>query len=171
MTKAHNYSDNARLFIKIAGFVITLILNVDAAWLPFSTITLYENIRHDALKVRAILAGTWLTAILIEIRLQNDVQKAAVWLKNAAFATRTLVLALSLVTALAAAITVFTYLASAAALPLVDPYLAGIDAAIGFDWLAFTAFCPSARSRQSKNLGQFPASAAPRRALRRDCQG
>ncbi|TBD78484.1 phosphatase PAP2 family protein [Rhizobium ruizarguesonis] len=128
--------DNRRLVWVIVA-VTALFAAIDAAWLPFSTVSLDPRNLDGYLTSAAVLLAAYLFGKLILYRLRDDTSRGADRLRWAAKSLMTLVPVLAIFTALGCAAGIFSYLASATAAPLIDGHLAAIDAALGFHWPSF----------------------------------
>lgn len=123
--------------IRVIVAVTALFAVIDAAWLPFSSVRLDpRNFTHIA-KITAVLLAAHLVGKFVLHRVRNDSGRRAGVLRWIAKRLIVLVGVFGLFMPLGFASAVFMYLASATDAPLIDGSIVALDAAMGFDWLAF----------------------------------
>lgn len=124
-------------YVSVIVAVTALFAAVDAAWLPFSTISLDpRNFGHLA-KAASAAFVTYLIGRLVLYRLRKETSRAASALRWGADGLILLVAISALFLPLGFFSAVFMYLASATDVPLVDGDLAALDATLGFNWRSF----------------------------------
>jgi membrane-associated phospholipid phosphatase len=111
----------------------------DLLWMPFSTVTLDPRNFIELAKTAIVLAGAYGIGRLVIFRLRSVDGRAARIMRRVAVSLKAIAAAGALFIPLGFTSAVFMYLASATTRPLMDGTFADLDAAIGFDWVAFLA--------------------------------
>lgn len=125
--------EQARFLTSIILAVTTIFAVTDLIWIRFSTLILDEENLFVVVKAAAILLISYGISEGVNWRLRNDASTIAQYIRHAAQVVRLLVVVATLFIPLAIVTTIFMYLASATDRPLVDGYLAELDAALGFE--------------------------------------
>jgi hypothetical protein len=126
--------------LRVAWICIGLLIAADALWLPFSSLRFPASNWVYLAKVAAVCGMIFLILHVAALRLAGDNSAFAKVLKFAIVRTELICFALVPVTALLVAGVTFSYLSTAAALPLQDALLVRLDAAVGFVWPDFLAW-------------------------------
>ena len=134
---------DTRFSMTIAWVGLGCFLIVDTIWLSLSRLSFSSASWTDIFRLLLSSFVTLLLCGLISNRLMGNPDRIAGPLRDfvqriALLATASLVLGL-----LGAALIVFCYLGTGAALPLQDALLAAIDRRLGFDWVGFVKFVNS----------------------------
>ncbi|TPM03770.1 phosphatase PAP2 family protein [Mesorhizobium sp. B2-3-11] len=125
------------IFIVLAvtvGFALA-----DLLWLPFSTVSLDPRNFIELAKTAIVLAGSYGIGRFVVFRLRGVDSQAARIMRRLAVSLKAIAVAGALFIPLGFTSAVFMYLASATTRPLMDATFADLDAAMGFDWMAFLA--------------------------------
>jgi membrane-associated phospholipid phosphatase len=117
------------LFFGVASFV----------WLQSSSLTVAGSNFVDAAYLLVSLAGGYLAGRFVLVRLKDDSKPIARGLSGFAVGLMSFTKACAVLLPFSTSSALFMYLAAATQAPLTDAKLAALDAAIGFDWLAFLA--------------------------------
>ncbi|WP_208858184.1 phosphatase PAP2 family protein [Ensifer sp. LC163] len=112
---------------------------VDAAWLPFSMVSLDPRNISQLAKIAGGFLAAYLIGRFVIYRVRGDASRAAGGLRWIANSLIALVSISALFLPLGFVTGVFMYLASATDMPLIDGSLAAVDAALGFHWPSFLA--------------------------------
>lgn len=110
---------------------------VESIWLPVSTLTFDRAAGPALLHSLIYVVAAYGFYVLVSYRLRNSEDRVALFLRAALERFSLLVRGCIAIFAIGSVGLVFTYLATAAALPLRDALLARLDAHLGFNWLAF----------------------------------
>ena len=132
-----------RRLMTLACGTLALILVIDVVWFPFARLTFAAaNVPHLLWPALALVALYALFSIISYRfrRLQANRFAGGRWMARIADGAGLFILASSFGFILAFGLVTFSYLSAGLGLPLRDAELAGIDTAMGFNWLAFLAF-------------------------------
>lgn len=124
----------ARRLTTIAWCCAGAFLLVDVVWLLVSPLR-FE--RGNWKMLAGLLVVTTLVAVLVPHRVRTSDRRVNVVFRGIVRRCALLWRSALLLLLIVSTFLVFTYLATAAAMPLKDDLLAGIDRALGFDWLTF----------------------------------
>jgi membrane-associated phospholipid phosphatase len=131
-----DYGAVARRNMVVVWSCVAGLALLEAAWLPMSTLTL-DPAAWPGL-ARSLLYGIagYAFYALVSYRLRHSDDRVAAFLRAALERFSLLARSCIAIFAVGSVGLVFTYLATAAALPLRDALLARLDADLGFNWLA-----------------------------------
>ncbi|MGX5831690.1 phosphatase PAP2 family protein [Mesorhizobium sp. 43Arga] len=128
-----------RNYLAVIALVIAFFGLIDVLWLPFSTVNFSPRNWLDLGRVAIGLSAAWAVAKFAIKRLGSDASTAASIIRHFSKSLLMLVSAALAFIPLTVATSVFMYLATASARPLVDEKLATLDAMLGFNWVSFLA--------------------------------
>ncbi|UCI07289.1 phosphatase PAP2 family protein [Mesorhizobium sp. B1-1-8] len=128
-----------RNHLVIIALAIVFFGLIDLLWLPFSNVEFSPRNWVDIGQVTVALIAAWAVAKFVLKRLGSDAGAMASAIRYLSKSLLMLVSGSAVFIPLTIATTVFMYLASATARPLMDEQFASIDASLGFDWLSFLA--------------------------------
>lgn len=132
-----DYGALARRNMAVAWGCVASLALVESMWLPMSRLT-FDRAAWPALGHSLIyVAAAYAFYVFVSYRLRNNEDRAASVLRAALERFSLLVRGCIAIFAIGSAGLVFTYLATAAALPLRDAFLARLDGDLGFNWLDF----------------------------------
>ena len=132
-----DYGALARRNMVVVWTCVAGLALVESMWLPMSTLT-FDQAAWPALVHSLIyVVAAYAFYVLVSYRLRNNEDRVATFLRAALERFSLLVRGCIAIFAIGSVGLVFTYLATAAALPLRDALLARLDAHLGFNWLAF----------------------------------
>ncbi len=132
-----DYGALARRNMAVAWGCVASLALVESMWLPMSRLT-FDQAAWPALGHSLIyVAAAYAFYVFVSYRLRNNEDRAASFLRAALERFSLLVRGCIAIFAIGSVGLVFTYLATAAALPLRDAVLARLDGDLGFNWLDF----------------------------------
>ncbi|MGZ5809516.1 MAG: phosphatase PAP2 family protein [Xanthobacteraceae bacterium] len=127
----------ARYNMTIAWLSIACVALVDAIWLPLSRLKFASNNWKLIFTVLLIFVAALLFCAFVTWRLRDSTDRVGAFLR-VCIKRVDILLATMIVVAFCGLLgVIYCYLATSAALPLQDGFLAAIDRALGFDWLTF----------------------------------
>ncbi|MDG4906115.1 phosphatase PAP2 family protein [Mesorhizobium sp. WSM4898] len=110
----------------------------NAIWLQYSTVKVGSGLWLDGLTTTAFLVFFWVVLGALRYQTGRIELKVGNTLREIAGRLQALALALAAIVLFSAMLLLYSYLATATDRPLMDSYLASADAALGFDWVAYT---------------------------------
>ena len=132
-----DYGARARRNMAVVWSCVAALALVESIWLPLSRLTFdqaaWPTLAHSLIYVAAAYAFY----VAVAYRLRGNQDRAAVLLRAALERFALLFRSCIAIFAIGSVGLVFTYLATAAALPLRDAFLASLDTHLGFNWLGF----------------------------------
>jgi membrane-associated phospholipid phosphatase len=132
-----DYGARARRNMAVVWSCVAALALVESIWLPLSRLTFdqaaWPTLAHSLIYVAAAYAFY----VAVAYRLRGNQDRAAVLLRAALERFALLFRSCIAIFAIGSVGLVFTYLATAAALPLRDAFLADLDTHLGFNWLGF----------------------------------
>ncbi|WP_179296088.1 phosphatase PAP2 family protein [Mesorhizobium sp. WSM4312] len=128
-----------RNHLVVIASVICFFGLIDVFWIPFSTVAFSTKNWFDLGQIAISLITAWAIARFALKRVGSDTKPMALTLRYLSKLSIMLVSAAVAFIPLTVATSVFMYLATATARPLLDDQLASLDAKLGFDWLGFLA--------------------------------
>jgi len=132
-----DYGALARRNMAVVWSCVAALALVESMWLPMSRLT-FDQAAWPALAHSLIyIAVAYAFYLFVSYRLRDNEDRAASFLRAALERFSLLVRGCIAIFAIGSVGLVFTYLATAAALPLRDAFLARLDNDLGFNWLGF----------------------------------
>jgi membrane-associated phospholipid phosphatase len=132
-----DYGELARRNMATSWACVAALALVESIWLPMSTLS-FDQATWSALAGSLIYgAAAYAFYLVISHRLRKNEDRVAVFLRAASERFALLFRSCLLIAAIGSVGLVFTYLATSAALPLQDAFLAKLDSHLGFHWLSF----------------------------------
>jgi hypothetical protein len=132
-----DYGESARRYMLAGWACVAVLALVVAAWLPMSALSLDQASLSEAGSSLIYGAAACTFYLLAWHRLRTDEHPVAVFLRAALARLALLFCSCVSIVAIGSVGLIFTYLATAAALPLQDAALAKLDGYIGFHWPSF----------------------------------
>src|SRR5689334_14527592 len=129
-----DYGEVARRYMLTSWASVAVLALVVAVWLPMSTLSLDQASWSEAAWSLIYGAGACTFYVAASHRLHNDEKPIAAHLRTALARLALLFRSCLAIVAIGSAGLIFTYLATSAALPLQDAFLAKLDSHIGFHW-------------------------------------
>ena len=130
-----DYGALARRNMVVVWTCVAGLALVESMWLPMSTLT-FDPAAWPALVYSLIyVVAAYAFYVLVSYRLRNNDDRVATFLRAALERFSLLARGCIAIFAVGSVGLVFTYLATAEALPLRDALLARLDAHLGFNWL------------------------------------
>ncbi|WP_292668853.1 phosphatase PAP2 family protein [Mesorhizobium sp.] len=109
---------------------------IDLLWLPRSWVRVESSNLIDLTTAAAVISALYVAGWTVTARLRSDQSRFASGLRRGGEAIKKLAVALALFIPFLFASCLFMYLATATTGALMDARFSGIDAVLGFDWLA-----------------------------------
>jgi membrane-associated phospholipid phosphatase len=131
-----DHGDLARRYMLISWVCVAALALVVAIWLPMSTLSVDQASWSEAATSLVYGAAACTFYFVASHRLGKDDTRVAAYLRTALDRFALLFRSCVSIAAIGIAGLIFTYLATAAALPLQDAFLARLDAHLGFHWAA-----------------------------------
>jgi len=132
-----DYGETARRNMIVAWACVAALALVALVWLPISALS-FDPTTWPALAHSLIYAAiAYIFYLVVSHRLRQQQDRIAVFLRAALERFALLFRSCVLIAAIGSVGLIFTYLATAAALPLKDGLLAVLDQRLGFHWLSF----------------------------------
>jgi len=132
-----DYGESARRNMATSWACVAGLALVELIWLPMSTLS-PDQAAWPAL-ARSLIYGAagYVFYLVISRRLRKKDDRVAMFLRAASERFALLFRSCLLIAAIGSVGLIFTYLATASALPLQDAFLARLDGQLGFNWLSF----------------------------------
>jgi len=134
-----DYGEPARRHMAVSWACVAVLATVVSIWLPLSALSLDQAAWWELAYFLTYGAGAYIFYLVISNRLGKSEDRVAIFLRAALKRVALLFRACLLISAIGTTGLIFTYLATAAALPLQDGFLAGLDSHLGFHWPSFLA--------------------------------
>jgi membrane-associated phospholipid phosphatase len=134
-----DYGERARRYMAVSWACVAALGLVVSIWLPMSALSLDQAAWWELADFVIYGAAAYAFYLVISYRLRNSEDRVAIFLRAALERLALLFRACLLISAIGGAGFVFTYLATAAALPMQDAFLARLDGHLGFHWPSFLA--------------------------------
>jgi len=134
-----DYGEPARRYMAVSWACVAGLALVVSIWLPLSALSLDQAAWWELADFVIYAAGAHAFYLFISHRLRQDDHRFAILLRAALERFALLFRSCLLIAAIGSAGVVFTYLATAAALPMQDAFLARLDGHLGFHWPSFLA--------------------------------
>jgi len=134
-----DYGEPARRYTVVSWACIASLALVVSIWLPMSALSLDQAALWEVADFLIYGAAAYAFYLIVSYRLRNSEDRVGICLRAALERFALLFRACLLISAIGGAGFVFTYLATATALPMQDAFLARLDAHLGFDWPSFLA--------------------------------
>jgi membrane-associated phospholipid phosphatase len=132
-----DYGELARHNMAVSWACVAGLALVELIWLPLSTLSL-DQAAWPALASSLVYgAAAYTFYLVISHRLRKKEDRVAMFLRAASERFALLFRSCLLIAAIGSVGLIFTYLATASALPLRDAFLARLDGHLGFHWLSF----------------------------------
>jgi membrane-associated phospholipid phosphatase len=131
------YGELTRRYMLISWVCVAVLSLVVAVWLPISTLSLDRASCSEAASSLVYGAAGCAFYLVAWYRLRNDESRIAAYLRAALTRLALLFRSCLSIVAIGSVGLIFTYLATAAALPLQDAFLAKMDLHVGFHWPSF----------------------------------
>jgi membrane-associated phospholipid phosphatase len=134
-----DYGDPARRYMVVSWACVACLTLVVSTWLPISALSLDQAVWWELADFLMYSAAAYVFYRVVSYRLRKSEDRIATCLRAALERFALLFRACLLMAAIASVGVIFSYLATAAALPLQDAFLARLDSHLGFHWPSFLA--------------------------------
>jgi membrane-associated phospholipid phosphatase len=134
-----DYGEPASRYMVVSWVSVAILALVVSVWLPFSALSLDQAAWWELADFLIYGTAAYAFYLIISHRLRKHEDRIALCLRWALERLALLFRACLLISAIGGAGFVFTYLATAAALPMQDAFLARLDGHLGFHWPSFLA--------------------------------
>jgi PAP2 superfamily protein len=131
-----DYGEPARRYMLVSWACVAVLALVVAVWLPMSTLSLDQASWSEAARSIVYGAAACMFYLVASHRLRKDDKPIAAYLRTALARLALLFRSCLTIVAIGSVGLIFTYLATSAALPLQDAFLAKLDRHLGFHWPA-----------------------------------